>query len=122
MSGSFYGIGAYGQGRYSRLGQEDGALVVAEPSYAIFGGEALPIEEAAQFIERATRARFGGQAMRSRGAAITVSPSLARFRGTKMWDEIPAEECTLWPVLSWRASRGQALPNSFGSAFPGAAS
>jgi hypothetical protein len=96
MSGSAYGVRAYGRGRYSRYGQQ-------QPS-------AMPIRPASTL-------RLSGAAMRHRALASAIVGSSVAISGMRLWEAITVAPCQQWPAIG-RACCGTALPNRAGSMFP----
>ena len=116
MSGSIYGAGPYGQGRYSQVGIVDSDLPIIAQSAIQLSAIQVPIT-----IGSVKAAGWGSLQMS--GAIIRVSmhavltPTNVQIGGQQLWAPIDVPACEPWFIIAQPACF-RALPNSVGNMFP----
>jgi hypothetical protein len=118
MSGSIYGKGPYGSGKYSRAPGVTNAGVVLQQSTGIqFGGELVPITPSRLApIVVYTRMRIAGTIIRP-GFHVIDQPAGMQLSGETLWQKNAAPVCMPWFFVGLPAS-WTVMPNSAGAMFP----
>lgn len=118
MSGSVYGQGPYGVGRYSRKLTQTGIVHLQTPTRVQLTGT-TPLSNGTVIIEGMTRVRMTGALTFSQRLGIEAVGSVT-IGGERMWSAIPVAPCQPWMFLT-QCQCGSALPNPIGAMFPSAA-
>jgi hypothetical protein len=118
MSGSIYGKGPYGSGKYSRAPSVNNAgVVLHQPTGIQFGGDLLPITpNTLAPIVVYTRMRIAGTIIRP-GFHVIDQPAGMQLSGETLWQKNAAPMCMPWFFVGLPAS-WTILANSAGAMFP----
>jgi hypothetical protein len=118
MSGSIYGKGPYGAGKYSRAaGISNAGIVLTQPSGIQFSADLLPISptELAPIVNY-TRVSVAGVIIRV-GFHVIDQPATMQLSGQTLWEKTTVPACQPWFFVGLPAS-WTATPNSAGAMFP----
>jgi hypothetical protein len=118
MSGSAYGKGPYGAGKYSRAASvNDAAMALRQPTGIRFSADLLPIapSDLAPIVNY-TQIRVAGVILRV-GMHVIEQPATMQLSGQTLWEKTTVPACQPWFFVglpaSWRAT-----PNTAGAMFP----
>jgi hypothetical protein len=117
MSGSAYGKGPYGRGKYSRApGFNDAGVVLREPSRIQLSADLLPIAPSHLApIVTYTRIRVAGMVIKV-GFKVIDQPAVVQLSGYTLWPKVDVPPCMPWFFVGQPASWA-AGPNSAGAMF-----
>lgn len=117
MSGSVYGAGPYGKGKYSRApGISNAGLQVAQPTGVQLSGGLLPISpNRFDVVQNYTAMRMAGAIIRV-GFHHIEQPASVQLSGETLWQKVAVPACAPWFFVGTPASWA-VLPNSAGVMF-----
>jgi hypothetical protein len=117
-SGSHYGMGPYGRGKYSRAtGFNDAGIPLAQPSGVQLSADLLPITpNRLDVVRTQTRVLAAGIAIRV-GFHHIAQPASVQISGQILWQKVAVPACAPWTMVGTPAS-WSVLANSAGAMFP----
>jgi hypothetical protein len=118
QTGSAYGKGLYGMGKYSRApGVNYAAFTTLGPSQIMLSGDLVPIDpQRLQPIQAYTRIGVAGTTLRV-GFHVIEQPDRVQLSGATLWQKVAVPPCAPWFFVGQPAS-WVAMPNSAGAMFP----
>lgn len=117
MSGSVYGQGPYGVGRYSRKLTQTAIIHVQPPSRVQISAR-TPLANGTFRIQGHGRVQITGQRETLSGMGIMAVGSVT-LSGERMWSALAVAPCQPWTMLT-QCQCGAGLPNPIGAMFPSA--